>query len=592
MIREPERRGEDLERRLEAYVRHEAESGRKSLVESWALTVAERVEAGDCLAGLRLVPGTELGRVARFRCSDFSAKFREGEPLYLGQGDSPDGGLAVSFEGYDLARGEVGVSADSFEGADLGELRSSAEYCLDRRGLGLERLLLEGLESAFHPKNRHCVEALLGNAGSATDQERYRAALEHAGKAGFLEQQGRALALAVSGDGVTLIQGPPGTGKTRVLAEAALMLARARCRIFLTAFTHRAVDNALLAMRALSEDLPLFKLGRNTGNGELAQAGILLFKTLERLSLPDGGAIVGGTPYAVRKFNERRRFHFVFIDEAGQMPVAHGAIAMTQARRYVVAGDPRQLPPVKQGDKEARVLASSIFEHLEEHYGSLMLDRSFRLNTELARFVSEEFYGSGLRSDESAAGRRLALREGGRLRAVLDPRKPLVLARVDHQGRTRRSREEATLVADLVEALLGQHRLAPEDLAVITPFRAQVRLLRHELDRRKLYGPALVVDTVERMQGQEREVVILSLVSSDRDYLESQAAFYYETGRLNVSLSRARTKCIVVASREAFRARPRGLPELLATAHFKRLPRGIPVVDLTREYVGDLDTSL
>ena len=82
-------------------------------------------------------------------------------------------------------------------------------------------------------------------------------------------------------------------------------------------------------------------------------------------------------------------------------------------------------------------------------------------------------------------------------------------------------------------------------------------------------------------------MVIFSLVSSDRDYLEAQAAFYFEPGRLNVSLSRARSKCIVIGSRHAFRARPRELPDLIASSHFKRMGRRLPVVDMTELYGGE-----
>lgn len=579
---------EALRQRLSAYVAHEAESGRKSLQESWALTRAERVESGDCLAELIPVadqfPIRQTDALVRMTCHDFSAKFREGEPLYLGSGDQIDTGEPVVFEGYDLDRSQVFVRGDRFAGCDLTKLVAHASYCLDRRGLGLEGLLLEGLDSLYRPENAYAVDALLGSAPDTIDEGRHRAGLERAAEVGFTPAQTHALARAVGSDGVTLIQGPPGTGKTRVLAEAALLLARLRAKVFVTAFTHRAINNILLAARELSAELPLCKIGRNALNDELVRAGISITKSLDRLELPKGGCVVGGTTYVSRKFVADPRFHFLFIDEAGQMPVVHGAIAMTQARRHVVIGDPAQLPPVRLGLRRDPILAPSLFAQLERHYDSVLLDRTFRMNDELTRFVSDEFYGGRLVADGSAASRRLGVATGGPLHEVLDPDTPLVLVRLDHEGRTRRSNEEARLVCDLVEALLKQGRLPPESLAIISPFRAQVRLLRHDLGRRGLMPDKLVVDTVERMQGQEREVVVLSLVASDRDYLERQAEFYFEPGRLNVSLSRARSKCIVIASRHAFRARPRGLDELVSAARFKRLARTAPVVDLTARY--------
>lgn len=572
---------EVLKKRLLAYVHHEAEADRKALQEIWALGVAERVEAGECLAGLVRVADAAGDGVLRLRCEDFSAKFREGEPLFLGEGHSIESGLPVVFEGYDLERGEVRVRRDRFAAGDREEIPEASELQLDKRGRHQRDLLLAGVDSVFRPENEDVVDALLGRRRTEPDASRRLAGEERGRALGLTERQIEALGRTVSTESVALVHGPPGTGKTRVLAEAALALARRRCRLFVTAYTHRAIDNLLLSIRALSPELPVFKVRRRE-EPELARARISTLRNLDG-SLPRP-AVIGGTPYSVCRFHPERRFHFVLIDEAGQMPVVHGAIAMTQARRYIVAGDPRQLSPVRVGAHHDPNLKPSLFEFLERHYESVLLDRSFRLTDGLAGWISEEFYGGQLSSAEGVGSARLKAKDGGPLHEVLSPDHPLVLARVDHEGRTRRSREEAALVADLVSALLGHHEIPASEIAVLTPFRAQVRLIRHELGRRGLRAPDLVVDTVERMQGQEREVVLLSLASSDRDYLEGQAEFFFDPGRLNVALSRARTKCIIVASRHAFRARPNELPALLAATRFKRLSAAAFVVDLTASY--------
>lgn len=584
MVTLAERTGADLRARLRAFVAHESESGRRQLQEIWARTVVERVESGECVAGLRATGQSGNGTLV-FTCTDFTAKFREGDPLYLGDGVDVERGLPVTFLGFDVASGRIRLARDRFESGEHRALDPHVSYCLDRRGLGTERLLLEGLDSVFHPENAHCVRMLRGDLGLELDRHRYEGARAAGRELGLADSQCEALGRAVGTEGLCLIQGPPGTGKTRLLAEAAWILARKRCRVFVTGFTHRAVHNVLLALRARHPRLPIAKVGGGAQNQELARARIHCVRSLDRLELPPGGSVVGGTPYVGRRFTPERRFHFVLMDEAGQMPVVHGAIAMTQARRCVVVGDPRQLPPVRRGRRADPSLGGSIYEFLERFEPGWMLDRTFRMNDALTRYVSREFYGGRLRAAESVAARHLEIEPTGPLAAVLDPAVPLVLARIDHEGRTRRSSEEALLIVDLVRELRAGG-LSPAEIAIIAPFRAQVRLVRYELERRGLFHDDLVVDTTERMQGQEREVLVLSLAASDRDYLEAQAEFFYEPGRLNVALTRARSKCIVVASRHAFRARPMELAELLDAARFKRLAREIPVVQLTDRYGG------
>lgn len=589
-----------LRGRLRAFVAHEHVSSDRKRQELWAQSIADRVDAGECVARMRFVASAADGSLV-FEAPEFLAKYREGESLYLSDGHAVPEGHAVSFVRYDVATSRVHVAPDRFETSGRIAPDPAREYCLDRRGLGLERLLVEGLDTVFRPENSSSIEVLTGRADLSVDATRFERARAHAVEAGMTPAQSEAMARAVAANGLCLIQGPPGTGKTRVLAEAALMLAKMRCRIFVCGFTHRAVDNLLLAIRRLDPRVPLFKVGgKREQNRDLVAADVGLWRKLERAPMPNGGAVVGGTPFCARRFTPEKRFQFVFIDEAGQMPVVHGAIALTAARRHIVCGDPRQLPPVRQGDGRDDQVGTSLYAYLEnvtEAVEPVLLDRSFRLNDELTRFVSREYYGGRLASSDCARERRLEIDAASvhdfdaELGAVLDPALPLVCAKIDHEGRRRRSPEEVACVADLLEALVLRAGVEAHELAVLSPFRAQCRAIRHELERRGLaervrlgQERGLVVDTVERMQGQEREVVLLSLAASDRDALAARARFFYESGRLNVSLTRARTKCIVVASEHVFRARPSDLEDLLRVARFKRLFRAIPCVDLSARY--------
>jgi DNA replication ATP-dependent helicase Dna2 len=206
------------------------------------------------------------------------------------------------------------------------------------------------------------------------------------------------------------------------------------------------------------------------------------------------------------------------------------------------------------------------------------------MNDGVCDLVGRTFYQGRLHPAPAAAGRRMPFVPGGGLDEVLDPQRPVVIARVDHLQPGMRSLEEAALCADLVAELVRRHGIRPAEIAVIAPFRAQVRLIRSALQRVGLGDEELVVDTVERVQGQEREVILVSLAVGDPAATEGRGTFFFSRNRLNVALSRARSKAIVVGSVGAFRALPMDPDGLRAAATFKALFRELPQVDLTAVY--------
>ena len=170
---------------------------------------------------------------------------------------------------------------------------------------------------------------------------------------------------------------------------------------------------------------------------------------------------------------------------------------------------------------------------------------------------------------------------------MLDPARPVVWLRVDHRQPGSRSVEEAHAVADVVEDLVRQHGVAPREIAVLAPFRAQVRQLRSALQHKALPElENLAVETIERIQGQEREVVVLSLTVGDPDHARGRGTFHLSENRLNVAISRARTKVIVVASGHVFTALPRDVDGLRAVSRGRELRDRLFSVDLTGLYVG------
>ena len=191
-------------------------------------------------------------------------------------------------------------------------------------------------------------------------------------------------------------------------------------------------------------------------------------------------------------------------------------------------------------------------------------------------------FGVGLLAGIGRGGGGGRRDSGGRSAA---PDLGAVLARDDHLQPGKRSLEEAGLVADLVVELIQRHGVPASDIAVVAPFRSQVRAIRSALQRTPGDLTAeLIVDTVERMQGQEREVVLVSLAVGDPDSLNARAAFFFSVNRLNVAMSRARTKVVVVASSGAFAALPDDPIYLKAANSFRKLQRSLPQIDMTPVY--------
>jgi DNA replication ATP-dependent helicase Dna2 len=578
-----------LEQRLLRLLTREERDEQRTHRELRAQPVELRVLAGECIQDARFL-GEDDGSY-RFAVADNGSKFRPGDPLIVGDGVQLAAGQALACGSFDARTGELRCEPDPYARDSTIELEPGRSYVLDRRPLGLQGRLRDAVRAAF--ATPWLATVLRGEQAVSADAARRERAQAALAASGLNPAQVEAGAAAIATESLALVQGPPGTGKTRLLANVIAALCSKGCRIALCAFTHRAVGNALLAIRRAAPELPVFKLASSSSDDhdELRAAGVQIVDA-RRSKLPEKGVVVAGTCFQLAKLPDKERFHYTVFDEAGQMPIPHALPGMLRAQRWLFFGDHQQLPPVVTTAHADREAAASIFEHLHLRYGSHLLDTTYRLNDGVCRVVSDSFYGGRLRAAPTAAARRLAFVAGGRLDEVLDPEHPVVWLRIDHRQPAARSPEEAHAVADLVEDLLRRHRIAPTEIAVIAPFRAQVRQLRTAIEQKQLAGSeAVVVDTVERIQGQEREVVIVSLTAGDPAESKGRGAFHLSLNRLNVALSRARTKAVLVASSHAFLALPHDADGLRMASRCKELRDRLVCRDLSRLYCAPTTTS-
>ncbi|MCL4202286.1 MAG: UvrD-helicase domain-containing protein [Pirellulaceae bacterium] len=304
-------------------------------------------------------------------------------------------------------------------------------------------------------------------------------------------------------------------------------------------------------------------------------------------------AVVGATVHSLLKcYEQLPEFDLVVIDEASQVRVPEAAVPISLAGRsgrVVLAGDHLQLPPIVQGVYPdplpgQPVLHRSIFEvvadartgedtGLAPSRPACQLTENFRMNDVLTSFAAGLLYGADYRpNDESVGKRRLDLIPQRCLdpfvEACLDPEFPLTVVVLDGIWAARENPLEARLVAQLVTGLRGtmrdgsghlfddDGRFFHEGVFLVSPHRAQIRLIESQLRQQRMWQTPPLVDTVDKMQGQEAEAVIVSYGVSDPEFAAQEAEFIYGLNRLNVAVTRARSKCVVFLPRTLLDASP------------------------------------
>ncbi len=550
---------EEFLARLRQLILDEAEQQRFELRRQWSLPLRQRIAGGYAIEGLQVKDFRKDGAVI-LACQRNESRFREGDYLVLHRGDITNETSFVRLRGvleYDDET-ELALSLNSGNVQPLKEQPSG--WIADEDMLDLSFFYLDTLDQAADRLvGRQTILPLItGALAPGVDYQRYERSWEESVALGLNETQAEAVAQAYATDLVHLIQGPPGTGKTFVLAHLARQLVADGQRVLVTGLTHRAINNALNKIAQLDPALPACKIGLE------ARAQGLLVRNHENFALAEfgdlsGGYVVGATPFATQSDRLTNvEFDVVIFDEASQVTLPLAIMGMLPGRRYVFIGDERQLPPITNL-KASEVARTSIFGYLNGRGYETMLTTTYRMNDALAAWPSRTFYGGALQPDPAIAGRRLPLNgASAKWDFVLDPQSPAVFLDLRHHNTMARSRTEAEVIVELILALIQAH-IPPHEIGVVVPYRAQSRLirnlLRQSLPVREMLQD-LTIDTVERMQGQEREVVLVSLTTSSPAFAAQLAEFFFQPERLNVAITRPRTKLILVGSRRVLDARP------------------------------------
>uniref|UniRef100_UPI002028C6AD TM0106 family RecB-like putative nuclease n=1 Tax=Actinotalea sp. C106 TaxID=2908644 RepID=UPI002028C6AD len=363
------------------------------------------------------------------------------------------------------------------------------------------------------------------------------------------------------------VQGPPGTGKTYTGARVIARLVAEGWRIGVVAQSHAVVENLL---RGVAEaGVPEHRIGKRPAGADPAPAPWTWLTTPGRFTAfhdQEGGSVLGGTAWDLTNPGRlpATPLDLLVVDEAGQFSLAGTLAVAESARSLLLLGDPQQLPQVSQG-RHPEPVDRSALGWLTEGHDTLppelgyFLDRTWRMHPALCAAVSRLAYEGRLGSEPRTAQRSLEGVEPG-VRTELVP----------HQGNAIASPEEAQAVVRLTRDLVGRRwqdpaadvdrPLEPSDVIVVAAYNAQVWTVRQALDAAGL--GEVRVGTVDRFQGQQAPVVLLTTAASSADDVPRGMEFLLDRNRINVAISRGQW-CAVLVRSPALTDHLPGRPDLL-----------------------------
>ena len=382
--------------------------------------------------------------------------------------------------------------------------------------------------------------------------------------------------------GCLIIQGPPGTGKTYAASRVIASLLADSKRVGIASNSHKAIMNLLKACgEAVAKPAGLLQGIKVGGDGDdefftANQSVKHVAGSAEARARYEGG-VVGGTAWLFSRPDWEGALDYLFIDEAGQVSLAN-AIAMARcATNLVLLGDQMQLEHPIQGahpgdaglsvlqyalkDVEASAADVPVFHAVVPQDYGLFLGESRRMHPAVCRFISESIYEGRLMSHPDCA--RQGIVASGTL---VTHENGIVFSAVEHDGNIQQSNEEVARVQAMLHELLGrsyrdkegvERPLGLDDFLFIAPYNAQVRALKAALPEGARVG------SVDKFQGQEAPVCMLSLCSSYGEYGSRGLAFILDRNRMNVALSRAQCLAVVVADPRIACAIPGSLDEMI-----------------------------
>ena len=534
---------------LGVFHRREAKPAQWAVFDSAAKDEEDLLDDLDALAGLRAIGPVEPVKRSFARSYTYpeqETKLRSGRSVTVPVFDHPPASLTIT--DMDRKARQITVKAGPAKAALLtDELALHPDWPL--KTAVIAAAVADVISDQCGPRDLKAVDDLLSRAAP-----RLRSG-PTADLLGGADPVAGTIAAVNAMDGTVLpIQGPPGTGKTYVSARAILSLVRQGFRVGVASNSHEAIRNVLIGcLRALDADDPDItvenaELAHKVSSGDDGYpAGVTgITRALSNgdpaLSTAD---VVGGTAWFFSRDENVQAFDWLFVDEAGQVGLANMVAMGRAARNIVLVGDPRQLPQVIQGAHPEPANLSCLDWMLGEHATvppdrGIFLPISRRMHPKVCHFISEQVYEARLTSHDDTARQRVtgtALPEAG---AFWVP--------VPHEGNAQIAQEEIAAIKHAVTDLLSgkwtdrdgfTRPMRKSDIIVVAPYNAQVNALQDALPT------GIRVGTVDKFQGQEAPVCLVSMTASSAEETTRGMEFLFSLNRINVAVSRAKALALV-----------------------------------------------
>lgn len=388
-------------------------------------------------------------------------------------------------------------------------------------------------------------------------------------KVGYLNSsQNTAYLKSINSSDFCIIQGPPGTGKTETIGNIVKQLVDSGLKVFVTAPTHTAINNCLNAVSSrIMDNKRVIKIGEKASNKEVQSNTLITKKTRLTYSGYENnenycqqGIAIGSTAYSLCYPGSKKldgwKFDVCIIDEASQLSIPLSIAAMCRTEKYIFVGDHKQLDPIIPKASNNEMFAESIFSRLVRLYPNEinLLNTSYRLNSSLIKIPNTLFYSNLLKSSTTTEEDNIIYQSNHHSDLLnSDPHKLILHNVFDANGR---SPYEAKLTAEFVSDLI-RNGVNIKDIGIMSPFRAQVREIKEAVIKvipKSIPKPfdILLVDTVDGMQGQQRNYIIYSFANSHPLESMRRLDFFYSPNRLNVAITRAVKKCFVISNYKVF----------------------------------------
>ncbi len=350
------------------------------------------------------------------------------------------------------------------------------------------------------------------------------------------------------------IQGPPGAGKTHTSSQIIISLINSGKRVGVSSNSHKAINNLLTSIEKDAKEKGLrFRGQKKSNKGDSEFKGEMIKDIFSNEDLDTTSDIIAGTAWLFSREELDQKLDYLFIDEAGQVSLANFVAMGMSAKNIILVGDQMQLSQPTKGTHPG-FSGMSTLEYLLQDKPIISSDRgiflttTWRMHENICRFISDAVYDGKLYPKKDNQKQSLILSKTAHPSLLQNG---IQFISAHHKDCNQKSEEEGKIIKELYSSLLQQSycnrkgnvkSITSENILVVAPYNSQVNYLKSILPEDAEVG------TIDKFQGQEAEVVLVSMTTSSAEDLPRNLEFLYSKNRLNVAISRARTLAIVVAN--------------------------------------------